>query len=222
MKSITTLSLFILWFSTTLFAQSIPYEVVYNKVKQPALRLDLPYTPNTSEDFIIQTLKRSGHDPESRTQLFWKQNKIDGFYVFKNLQLEGLQKPVDLYFRVDQKSKRLKDQSIIYMLIAVDNHFITSESDEKAYATAKQLLDSFTATSAAYKMELDVRNQEHEVKDAEVRLNKLQQEESELNKKMAQLQEELKRNKSSQTNQQMAIDSERRKLADLKTKGLSL
>src|SRR5438067_2298922 len=118
MKNITKLLILSLLFCSKSFSQSIPSTITYNKSEEAALKLDIPYTQEITEGFIVQKLKRTGHDPESKGQLFWKQNKLNGFYVFKKVQLDGLQKPVDLYFKIDQKSNRLKDQSVIYMLVS--------------------------------------------------------------------------------------------------------
>ncbi|HEV7621123.1 MAG TPA: hypothetical protein VGO09_05300 [Flavisolibacter sp.] len=204
------------------YAQSSPSSAPYNKVSQPALMLELPYSQNTSEDFIIDNLKRTGYNVESKGKFFWKQNKLNGFYTFKGVNLEGLSQSVDLYFKVDQKSRRDKNESVIYMLVSKGNeNFISPDSDPEIYNAAKKMLDGFITQSASYKLDLDIKAQEDAVRNAEKKLGKLQDSEKDLNKRLNQLQDDLKKNRMDQENQQRALENERRRLADLKAKGIN-
>jgi hypothetical protein len=210
--------LFILAFACQMaLAQASYTSVSYNKTSQPALMLELPYNTDVSEGFIVDNLKKTGYDPETKGKLFWKQNKIDGFYIFKDVRLEGASQPVDLYFKVDQKSKREKNQSVIYLLMGKgDNNFISSTSDEATYAAAKNFLNGFIDKSAVYKLDLDIKNQEDVVKDAEKKMDKLKDNEKEMEKKIDQLQKDLKKNQEDQKDQQKTIENEKKKLDDLK------
>jgi len=198
-------------------AQSSYTTISYNKSSQPGLMLELPYNTDVSEGFIVDNLKKTGYDPETKGKLFWKQNKLNGFYIFKDVRLEGTSQTVDLYFKVDQKSKRQKDASIIYLLIGKgENDFVSSSSDETTYNAAKNFLNGFIDKSASYKLDLDIKNQEGVVKDAEKKLDKLKDNEKDMNKKIDQLQKDLKKNQEDQKNQQQTIENEKKKLEDLK------
>src|SRR5437762_1461451 len=105
MKKIASILLF-LFVAQYSMSQSLVTSVTYNKKAQPALMLELPYNESVSEDFIVSNLKKTGYDPETKGKLFWKQNKLDGFYIFKEVRLENAAQAVDLYFKVDRKSKR--------------------------------------------------------------------------------------------------------------------
>ena len=201
-------------------AQSSYTSVSYNKTSQPALMLELPYNTDVSQGFIVDNLKKTGYDPETKGKLFWKQNKLNGFYVFKDVRLEGASQPVDLYFKVDQKTKKAKDQSVIYLLLGRgENNFISSTSDEDTYNSAKNFLNGFVDQSAVYKLNLDIKNQEDVVKAAEKRLDKLKDDEKDMQKKIDQLQKDLKKNQDDQKDQQKTIENERKKLDDLKGPG---
>jgi len=201
-------------------AQSSYTSVSYNKTSQPALMLELPYNTDVSQGFIVDNLKKTGYDPETKGKLFWKQNKLNGFYVFKDVRLEGASQPVDLYFKVDQKTKKAKDQSVIYLLLGRgENNFISSTSDEDTYNAAKNFLNGFVDQSAVYKLNLDIKNQEDVVKAAEKRLDKLKDDEKDMQKKIDQLQKDLKKNQDDQKDQQKTIENERKKLDDLKGPG---
>jgi hypothetical protein len=199
-------------------AQSSVTSVNYNKTSQPALMLELPYTESISEGFIIDNLKKTGYDAETKGKLFWKQNKMNGFYIFKEVRLEGASKPVDLYFKVDPKSKREKNQSIIYLLVGKgEDNFISSGSDEQAYNAAKTFLNGFITQSAVYKLDLDIKNQEEVVTAAEKKLDKLKENEKEMARKIEQLQKDIKKSQEDQKDQEKTIDNERKKLDDLKS-----
>jgi hypothetical protein len=219
MKQLTALALVLLLGSGPLFSQSVVTSVNYNKTPEPALMLELPYKEEIAEDFIIDNLKKTGFNPETKGSLFWKQNKLNGFYIFKGVRLEGIPQTVDLYFRVEQKSRRAKDQSIIYLLVSKgEENFVSSTSDAPAYQVAKNFLNGFVSQSAVYKLELDVKAQEDVVRNEEKKLDKLKDNEKDLNRKSEQLQKDLKRNREDQENQEKLLENQRKKLSDLRTR----
>jgi valyl-tRNA synthetase len=119
---------------------------------------------------------------------------------------------VDLYFKVDQKSRKEKNQSYIYLLISTgENSFVSSESEPKAFTAGNKFLDSFIEYSATYKMDVDIQNQEETVRTAEKKYNKLKEEEKDL-------EEKLRNNRVQQENQEKLIAAERKKLEELKLK----
>jgi hypothetical protein len=206
----------------SVLAQSYTSTVSYNKTQQPALVLQLPYSESVAEGFIVSNLKKTGYDAETKGKLFWRKNTIDGYYVFKGVVMPELSTPMDLYFKVDQRSKKLKDQSTISMLVSRgDEHFINVDNDENAFIAAKHFLNSFVSESASYKLNLDVEAQENVVKTAEKKFTKLQEDERDLMKKIEQLQNDLKNNRADQDKQQSTIAEERKKLTELKNKPVS-
>ena len=199
-------------------SQTLPTSINYNKTTQQGLMLELPYSQDVCEGFIVNSLKNIGYDPESKGKLFWKNNKVNGFYTFKNVSIQGLSHPVDLYFKVDQKSRRQKDESIIYLLVSNGDEKFVNDSDATTFNVAQKLMNDFVAKSAAYKLSLDIKAQEDEIKDAEKKLANQKENEKELSKKIDKLQEDLKRNRADQVTQQAIIENEKKKLAELKAK----
>ena len=202
--------------SSTIYGQASYTSISYNKTSQPGLMLDLPYSESVVEDFIVANLKKIGYNAETKGKLFWKQNKLNGFYIFKDVRLENATEPVDLYFKVDQKSRKAKDQSIIYLLMGKGETFISSTSDEQTYQAAKSFLNGFIDQSASYKLDLDIKNQEESVKDAEKKLDKLKDNEKDMTKKIEQLEKDLKKNREDQEEQQKKISQEKDKLQELR------
>lgn len=204
----------------TASAQSVGTTVKFNKADRPSLMLYLPYNEEVAEGTIVSKLKEIGFQPETKGSLFWKQDKTDGFYVYKGVVLKdaaGQNQLVDLYFKVDRRGNKRDNQSVIYMLTSKgSDNFITGTSDTGTYAAAQNFLNGFVAQTATYKHGLDVTAQEETVKKAEKKMTDLMDEEKDLNKKIAKLQDDLAKNKQAQTNQQATIDGERKRLEELK------
>lgn len=218
MKRIITLAL-LSQLALTAPAQSIATKVSYNKAEQPALVLELPHNQDVAEGFIVENLKKIGYEPQTQGNLFWKKEKINGYYQFKGVQIDSnSSQKIDLYFKVEPKSKKQKDKSIIYFLASKGDEpkFISYESDEKMFQASKKFLNSFVEGSAHYKLELDIRNQEEALRTAENKLKKLQDEEVSLNKKIENLQKDLKEVKQKQEQQSGAIENEKQLLEKLK------
>lgn len=213
-KGIVLLALLITMYATD--AQSYTSSVNYNKTERQGLILQLPYNENVSEGFIVDNLRKTGYDPETKGKLFWKKEKINNFYVFKGVTLNGAPVPVDLYFRVDRRSKRVKDQSTISMLVSRGDENFIGPGEDTAFIAAQNFLNNFVPQSASYKLNLDIDNQEKAVRDAEKRLEKMQEDERDLTKKIEQLQKDLRDNQSGQEAQRRQIETERTKLAELK------
>lgn len=199
-------------------AQSVSTSIKYDKDNKQGLMLYLPYSQDVAEGTILSKLKEIGYQPETKGSLFWKQNKVNGFYAFKGVTLRGDNpQVVDLYFKVDRRGSKKDNQSVMYLLTSKGSeNFVNDASDVAAYTAAQNFLNGFTSETATYKHTLDVQAQEDVVKKAEKKLSDLQNDEQDLNKKIAKLQDDLQKNKSNQTSQQSTIEAERKKLEDLK------
>lgn len=218
MKALFSFLLFVTGFVAS--AQSVGTTVKFNKADRPALMLYLPYSEDVANGTIVSKLKEIGYQPETKGALLWKQDKTDGFYVYKGVVLKdsgGQNQLVDLYFRVDRRGNKRDNQSVIYLLTSKGGeNFVTSLSEPSTYAAAQNFLNGFVAQTATYKHGLDVTAQVETVKKAEKKLTDLMNDEQDLNKKIAKLQDDLAKNKQAQANQQATIDGERKKLETLR------
>ena len=209
-------------FTIAAFAQSQATSVSYNKNTTPALSLVVPYSEEITEGTIVQKLKEIGYDPETKGALFWKKNTIDGYYVFKDVALRNLNgETVDLYFKVNQKSRKDKDESNVIMMVGRGDRFYSYESDPTIFESAAQFLDGFLAHSATYKLNVDISAQEGSVKNAEGKYERLQDEEKSLSKRIKELEEDLRKNRENQESQRKVIESEKQKLEGLRTQSSS-
>lgn len=213
------LPILLLLFYTTASAQTVNTSVRFDKDNKQGLMLYLPYSQQVAEGTILTKLKEIGFEPELSGSLLWKQNKRNGFYVYKGVVLKGENNYiVDLYFKVDSRGNSKEAQSVMYMLTSKGgDNFITETSDATVYTAAQTFLNGFATETALYKHTLDVQSQAETVKKAEKKLIDLHEEEKELNKKLIKLQEDLRRNKEAQVTQEATIDVERKKLEEKRT-----
>lgn len=218
MKVVLSLLLYAVCFAAS--AQSVTTTVKFNKADRPALMLYLPYNEEVAEGAIVSKLKEIGFEPEKKGSLFWKQDKVDGFYAYKGVVLKdagGQNQLVDLYFKIDRRGNKRDNQSVVYLLTSKGSeNFITSTSDAVTHAASQNFLNGFVTHTATHKHDLDVTAQEEAVKRAEKKMTDLTDEEKDLTKKLTKLQDDLAKNKQAQTNQQAVVEGERKRLDDLK------
>ncbi len=180
-------------------AQSSSTTIQFNNKMQPALVLELPNTTDDAEGTILQKLKETGNNHETQGHLFWKKNKIDGFYVF-------------MYFKVVQKNKEEKNNSTLYLLVSSGNeNFVSPEGDTTLWNSSKMFLNSFVEKTTAFSLEQDIKAQENTVKNSQNKLATLQKNEKDLADKITKNQEDQK-------NQQLDIENQNKILEDLKLK----
>lgn len=217
MKAVITWLLFVGCFTAS--AQSVSTAIKYNKENKQGLMLYLPYSQEVAEGTILSKLKEIGFEPQSTGSLFWKQNKVNGFYAYKGVTLKGEPSQiVDLYFKVDRRGSKKDNQSVMYLLTSKGaENFVTESSDAQAYSASQNFLNGFVGQTATYKHTLDVSAQEETVKKAEKKLVDLMEDERDMNKKIAKLQEDLRKNKEGQVTQQATIEAEKRKLEEMRT-----
>ncbi|MGZ5220381.1 MAG: coiled-coil domain-containing protein [Chitinophagaceae bacterium] len=201
-------------------SQSIFTTVTINKNLQPGLVLHLPDNTDVAEGTILQKLKETGYSPETKGKLFWKKNKRDGFYVFNGITLPALNnQKLDMYFKVERESKSQKEQSIIYLLVSKGyDNFISPQVDSVTFLAATEFLNGFVATTASYRLKLDIEEQDKIVQSAEKKLAGLQDDEKSLIKKIDELQADLRNKKEDQAMQEKEIANQKMKLEELKAK----
>lgn len=201
-------------------AQSSYTTIEYNDKMQPALVLELPNNTEDAEGTILQKLKQTGYNPETQGHLFWKKNKLDGFYVFNNVSLPSLSDlKLDMYFKVVQKNKREKNSSTLYLLVSKGNeNFASPGNDTMLWNSSVIFLNSFVEKTTAFSLEQDIATQEKNIKDQQDKYIKLQNEEKDLADKIRKYQEDLLNNQTTQKNQQQEIENQKKILEALKLK----
>lgn len=198
-------------------AQSSYTTIQYKNTTQPALVLELPNITNDVEGTILEKLKQAGYNPETQGHLFWKKNKIDGFYAFESVVLPSLSaQKLDIYFKILRKNKEEKNNSTLYLLVSTGNgNFASPEKDTILWNNSMMFLNTFIEKTTAYNLEQTIADQENIVKASQKKLSTLRKDESELADKIKKNQEDLLNNRNSQKDQQQDIENQQKLLESL-------
>ncbi len=216
-------SLFIVFMFTgiiTASSQATSTNITLNKKIQPGLLLQLPNNTDVAEGTILQKLKETGYSPETKGSLFWKKNKLDGFYIFNGVVLPALKnQKLDMYFKVEPKSNRNNNQSNIYLLVSKGyDNFISQENDTATFVAATTFLNGFVAGTTSFSLNLNIEEQEKVIKNAEKKLANLIDDEKNTSKKIEESQASLRNIKNDQVMQEKEISNQKIKLEELKAK----
>ena len=197
-------------FHSFLFAQSQSTEVDYQKQSRPAIVNDLPFDAKTVENAIDDTLSKMGY----------KGSGSKGFTVYKGVHLTELgSDSYDLYFMVDKKSRRDKENSTVTLMISKGfDAFISKSTDKTVFEKAQNYLDSLRNMVARYDLEQQIKTQEEELKKAEKKNADLQDEAKDLEKKKRKLEDQISDNIKDQQNQVKELDKQRQILEVLRGK----
>jgi hypothetical protein len=174
---------------------------------------------NASKDIVEEAIK------QKFKSLGTKPKETKGFMVFRNVNLgqENEGKALDAYFKVESKSKKEKAQSIVYFMAAPTGEI--PEDKLKSGDVAATTIDNGDAfllglvpaiTFGAF--EKDLSTQELMVKKEEKALAKLKDEQADLEKKIAKLQNDLEYNVKAQEKQTLQVDNMKTKLSELISK----
>ena len=201
-------------------AQSSYTTIQFKNSMQPALVLELPNTATDVEGTILQKLKEIGYKPDTEGHLFWKKNKIDGFYSFNKVRLPALStQELDVYFKVLQKNAEEKGNSTLYLLVSNGNGIFASPVvDSSLWNNSQVFLNSFLEKTTAYNLEQSIMAQENTVKNSQKKFATLQMNEKELTGKIKKYQDELLNNQNRQKDQQLDIANQQELLQTMQLK----
>ncbi|HEY8388501.1 MAG TPA: hypothetical protein VIK74_07845 [Parasegetibacter sp.] len=205
------LLLSLLFLSLCTFGTAQIYEgtVDFDKKKQPAVLVDLPFPPQVAQDGIKKEMEKRGYSGKS----------TKGYILFKDVKLDELGgEPVDVYIKAEKKARN-KDACTVYMLLSKGyDNFVTRDINESLFSGGKDFAKEFEGWTAAHSLELDVASQEARVTKEEKKYQKLIDEGNDMEKKLKKLQKEIEENKEAQIKQQQEIEVQKKVLETLKEK----
>jgi hypothetical protein len=196
---------------TPVFPQAMEGKIEYQKGDKIAATLELPYSPDIVEEAIKGIMDKKG----IRT------DRSKGFDIFRNARLkEGDPEISDLHFKVERKSRKEKEAAVIYLLIGrpSENVAVRISDDKYKLQEAKEFLNRISPSISAYNMDLEIRNQESIVMKEEGRLQNLQEDQKDIERKIKNLQEKLEANKNEQRKQTEEAVKQKAMLAGMQGK----
>ena len=193
-----------------LFAQTRSTEVDYQKQSRPALVNDVPFPSATIEKAIEDTFSKMGY----------KSINSKGYTVYKGVRLPQLgTDSYDVYFMVDKKSRKDKENSTVTMMVTKGfDAFVSRSSDAAVFERSQTYLDSLRNMIAIYDLEQQITAQQEEVKKADKKSADLEDEAKSLEKKKRKLEEDISDNDKARNNQEKEIEKQKQILEVLKGK----
>ncbi|MEO7312007.1 MAG: hypothetical protein ABIX01_16510 [Chitinophagaceae bacterium] len=190
-------------------AQAYQGTVEYDKMQVPCYIIELPYGPDVTEDAIKERFKTMG--------ISSKQKK--GFYEYRNVVIPEISgSPIDALIKVEKKSRKEKDASVVYMIVSpvgVTANSTTPMSVADMSAGASNFLNSLVSNTQDYSLEMEIKNQEDEVKKAEKKYKNLVDDGDDMQKKLKKLQEDIVDNTKKQQEQTAEAQKQRDALAQM-------
>ncbi|MEO8583667.1 MAG: hypothetical protein ABI415_07710 [Flavitalea sp.] len=165
-------------------------------------------------------LKETGYKPETSGNIFKKSNKQDGFYVFPGVQLPELaNQKLDLYFKVDPRNGDSSYNSAISLMVSKGyDNFVAPEVDSATFAASQRFLNTFVLKTETFQINKSMEDQKKIIAASEKKWQDLRNKQDETNKKIAQLQAEIKNLQSQEETQKQDLDKQRSVLQGLETR----
>jgi hypothetical protein len=188
------------------WSQAIGTSIAYQKVQRPVATIELPYSQTVAENAVVDYMAKKG----------FKSAHFKDFTVFRSAIMDSVDNvPGDLYFMVKPKSRQAKDVVVITLLPAKPNENILSPagpektvvSDSVKIEEAKVFLNRLAPYIESHNVNVQVHNQEDEIRVAQKKMNKLLNEQGDLDKKVRNLQASLDQNKKDQLVQTQQIQA---------------
>ncbi len=191
-------------------AQTKKTTTEYQKIARPALVNEVPFPVNTIEDAIEDAFSKMGYKGSSSKE----------FMVYKGVRLKEFgAEAYDIYFMVDKKSKRDKENSMVTMMLSKGfDAFISDTSGAEVYRRAGIYLDSLRNTVAAYDLEQQIKAQEEELKKAEKKKENILDEGKEHAKKKRKLEQDIEDNNKEHKMHLKELEKQMQILETLKSK----
>jgi hypothetical protein len=207
----TLLFLLTFIFSTTYSQEVMESKVDFQRTSQPGVMVSVPYPNDVVEDAIKNYFNRLGV----------KADDSHGFQLFKSTKLNVTDAwNSDLYFRVERKSRKEKDESVVYFFATPENQQpnLRKPGDQYGVDGARNFMRSMLPSIDAYNLQVQISLQEEEVKKAEKKYQKAVDDGDDLDKKLKKVQENIEENKNDQARQKVEMDLQRKLLQELKSK----
>ena len=205
------MTVFIAFTYSVMQAQSLPAEV---KVKfidkdKKAASFEMPYPTEIVEKAIQDRMESKGSRPE----------KVKGYTLYRGVDVKQLGERADLYFKVERKSRKEKNSSIITVFaVSANANAATTTTDNDKLEDSKEVLMSLVPVIESKDMETNIANQEAQIREADKKLKRMQEEQADYEEKIKNLQSKLEENRKNQELQTVEIDKMKSFLDAMKDK----
>lgn len=184
--------------------RNYPGKVKYQKTEQDATVYEIPYPKDEVEAGMKKMMDDRGI----------KVNEKNGFYEAKNVTLVKRGSHVcDAYYKVEKDGKTA---SKVYLILTEPGEDVSNRQSSQAMVAAAAGGTAVAATMGSSlgdnNQDVQIRNQEEDIRNSEKKLSKLADEQKSLQKKITDLQNSLDKNTQDQTRMQQEIDAKKASL----------
>jgi hypothetical protein len=186
-------------------------KIELDKGPKTAAVIAIPYPEDVVEDAIRSYMSKKGN----------RSDKSKGFILFRGAKINDRDvEVVDLYFKVERKSRKDKDESWVYLIVGRpgENVGLRTAEDRHQLENGKELLNSMVATVKASGLEASIEEQEEVVRKEEKRLKNLEDDQHDLEKRIKNLEEKIQESKLEQRKQADELSKQRATLEGLKAR----
>ncbi|MHA4812549.1 hypothetical protein ACX0G9_30935 [Flavitalea flava] len=217
-KKLLFLSLIIIG-KTELWSQAVESRLDYQKTLQSVATIDLPCPQDVSGEAVKGYMAKKGY----------KGSSFKDFTVYRAVKLDSSDADLsDLYFKIDHKSRKEKDLTVITLLPAKKNENILSRSltdsskmdGANRIEGAKRFLNELAPYVEAYHVNTQAKEQDEVLKKANKKMNGLMSDQADLEKRMRNLQTDLDLNKKEQAKEAQELQANIFKDDDAKKKAI--
>lgn len=201
MKKLIYTLIAILFFNITVSSQARYVFTDFKDAQKPAIQNEYSFSDKIVSNAIDDKMTKMGY----------KGKETKGYTVYKGVVIPELgNQPYDLYFKVDRKSRKEKDNAVVSMLISTGSeNFISDTSDSKTINNAKNYLDNLRISIEAYDLQQQINAQQDIVTKAEKKYKSLENDADDLQKKKKKIEQQIEDNLKAQKDQQDEIEKQR-------------
>jgi vacuolar-type H+-ATPase subunit I/STV1 len=187
-------------------SRQYPGKVKYQKTEQDATIFDFPYPANQVEEGLKDFAAQKGV----------KVKEKNGFYEARDMTMEKLGgKKHDVYYKVEKAGK---GSSKVIVIIAEPGEDLANRTSSHAVlastaAGGAVILANVVPHLDEHDFNMLKLAQEEEIRKAEKKLASLQDEQSKLQKKLADINKEIEKNTSDQNNATSELEAKKAELA---------
>lgn len=192
--------------------------IEFNGGKYPGHIIEFNTTPELVEEAVKDQFNSQGVKPKS----------IKDFLVYRSVRIPSIDpvNVVDAFIKVERKSRKEKDQTIVYLITTkpgeISDNKVKSDGTASAVGTATYaggtFLQALHPSVEIKKHNKQVQDKEEEIAKAEKKMRNLLDDQSSLEKKIKQYQKDLEDNKKAQEAQTAELANQRKALEELQAK----
>ena len=187
------------------YGQIYESKVDYNRTQQAALVSEYNYP----EQIVEKTLR------DKIEQMGYKIKSTRGFLVISNATLSDISsKPMEYAFKVERKSKKEKDIAVLTAIMNENGVNATADNTARLKSFLTDLIPSIEAVN----LDFMVNEQFNVIVKSQKKLKNLQDEQSSMERKVRNLQDDLKKNAREQDDMLKEITKQQELLEAFKAK----